>query len=165
MKTTRTLFAVNLLRNVKILALILGIVFTVSCEKDEPPLDQSLLQGTWGEIEPENLGQFAGSNHTFTFKEDSFFLELFSWTDVLYIDEDGNPVEPESYGYIKGIYSFDLDNIYFDGVRCLDSTYAERPDGDEVPGYIMSYSYEIKSSIRIILAPESDYESITLVKE
>ena len=165
METQKNVTLNNAQRCVKLLLLIVAIILTVSCEKEEPLLDQSIILGTWEEVEPEDLGQFAGSNHTFIFREDSFFLEIHSWTDVVYQDENGNWVGPDSYGYIKGEYSFDLDKIYFDGVRCLDSTYADRPADDEVPGYNIGYPYKMKSSTRIILDPESEYESITLVKE
>ncbi|WP_321371381.1 hypothetical protein [uncultured Draconibacterium sp.] len=163
MKTTKIYLAKNLRVLVKMLALNLFVILLASCDKVEPLLDQSILQGTWRETEPEDLIQFAGSNHTFKFREDSFFLALEFWTDVVYPDDpcEGCP----TFSYIKGEYSFDLDKIYLDGVRCLDSTYADRPDGNEVPGYTISYPYKMKSSTRIILDPESEYESITLVKE
>ena len=133
-------------------------------DDDELILETTTLEGKWVEVEPEDLGQFVGSNHTFIFEQDSFFLKIHSWTDVVYVDEDGNSVDPDSYGYIKGKYSFDIDKVYFNGVRCLDSNYVQSAPV-EVPAYNIGYHYKLKSSNTLVLNPESEYESITLIKE
>lgn len=51
-----------------------GLMIFNGCEKDqELILETTILQGTWVEVEPEDLAQYAGTNHTLTFLEDSFF--------------------------------------------------------------------------------------------
>ena len=62
---------------VKVLLTIVVIIFMQSCkDEDELMLETTTLKGTWVKIEPEDIMQFAGSNHTFTFTEDSFFLAI-----------------------------------------------------------------------------------------
>ena len=165
MKTTtisRTSIRINLVR---VLLTIFALTFMMSCkDDDELILETTTLQGTWGEVEPEDQTQLVGSNHTFIFEQDRFFLKIHSWTDQLYVDEDGNSVGPDSYGYIKGKYSFDLDKVYFAGVRCLDSNYVHSAPA-EVPAYNIGYSYKLKSSNTLVLNPELEFESITLIKE
>ena len=165
MKTTKIPIINIRINSIKILLTIFALTFMFSCkEEEELILETATLQGKWVEVEPEDLIQFAGSNHTFLFKQDSFFLKIHSWTDVVYVDEDGNSVGPDSYGYIKGVYSFDLDKVYFNGVRCLDSNFVQIAPVD-IPAYNIGYSYNLKSLNTIVLNPMSEYESITLVKE
>lgn len=150
--------------SVKVLSTIFILVFILSCnDEDELILDTTTLQGKWIEVEPEDLIQFAGENHTFTFTEDSFFLAIDSWTDVV-IPGDSCEDCP-SITYIKGEYSLELNQkIYFDGVRCLDSNYIHITP-PEIPGYSIDYSYKLKSLNTIVLNPQSEYESITMIKE
>jgi len=151
---------------VKILIIIIGIAFTISCKDEEDLiLETTMLQGTWVEVEPEDLGQFVGSNHSFTFREDSFFLKLYSWTDVVYVDEDGNWLGPNQYGYRKGKYSFDANTIRFEGMGGLNSDFTEPVDFSQVNVFHWTFNYRLKSTNTIILNPDSEYESITLVKE
>ena len=165
MKTTKIPIINIRINSIKILLTIFALIFMFSCkDEEELILETTTLQGKWVEVEPDDLVQFAGENHTFIFEQDSFFLKIHSWTDVLYVDEDGNPVGPDSYGYIKGVYSFDLDKVYFNGVRCLDSNYVQIAPVD-IPAYNIGYSYNLKSLNTIVLNPMSEYESITLVKE
>jgi len=151
---------------VSMLLMVFGLIFTISCkDEDEPILESQLLQGTWVEIEPKDLGQFAGSNHTFVFREDSFFLKIESWTDVVYQDEEGNWVGPTHYGYRKGVYAFDANTITFNGKLGLDSDFTGPSDGSKLQTFQMTYDYKLKSSNKIVLNPESEYESITLIKD
>jgi len=151
---------------VKILLTIFAIIFMLSCkDEDEIILEKTILQGTWVEVEPEDLEQYAGENHTFIFREDSFFLKLVSWTDVVYYDEEGNWIVGPQYGYRKGEYSFDANTITFNGKLGLDSDFAEPNDTSTLKTFQLTYDYQLKSLNTIILNPESEYESITLVKE
>lgn len=152
-------------RIVKTVIVLLGILIIQSChDQEEYILEAELLQGTWHEVEPEGLGQFAGTTYTFTFQADSFLLEIFSWTDVVYTDENGNPVEPISYGYLKGEYYFDVNTITFNGIKGLNSDFSEPADTSQLSIYNMSYNYKLESLNKLVLNPESKYESITLVK-
>ena len=151
-------------RLVKIMLPILSIAFLLSCKDDDQPLlGTSMLQGKWVEKEPEDLIQFAGTNHTFVFREDSFFIKIESWTDVV---DPGDPCEGcPGYVYAKGEYAFDLTTINFEGKIGLDSNFAEPGDRGRVLTYNLTYNYKLKSSSILVLNPESEYESITLVKE
>jgi len=165
MKPTRIHTLNNRNRIIKIVFVLLGILIIQSCsDQEEYILESDLLQGTWVEVEPESLGQFAGSTYIFTFRADSFFLEIFSWTDVVGFDEDGNPIDPISYGYLKGDYSFDENTITFNGMRGLNSDFSEPADTSQLSTYHMSYNYKLESLNKLVLNPESEYESITLVK-
>ncbi len=151
-------------RLVKILLPVLCLTLLLSCKDDDQPLlETSMLQGKWVEKEPEDLIQFAGTNHTFVFREDSFFIKIESWTDVVEPEDpcDGCP----GYVYAKGEYSFDLTTINFEGKIGLDSNFAEPGDPGRVLTYSVTYNYTLKSSSILVLGPELEYESITLVKE
>jgi len=64
MKTTKISIISIRINSVKILLTIFVLIFMLSCkDDDELALETTTLQGTWVEIEPEDLIQFAGSNH------------------------------------------------------------------------------------------------------
>ncbi|WP_167618637.1 hypothetical protein [Maribellus sediminis] len=129
MKPKRTSSAILPLRLVKLLSLIVSFVFILSCKDEEDLiLETGMLQGTWIEVEPEDLNQFAGNNHTIEFRKDSFFVKIESWTDVVYEDENGNQVGPYSYGYRKGVYGFDETTITLNGLYGLNSDFSEPVD-------------------------------------
>ena len=135
-----------------------------SCkDDDELILETTILQGTWVEVEPEDLIQMAGENHTFIFREDSFFLKIDPWTDVV-SPEDTCSNCPD-FIYVKGEYFFDLNTINFDGERGLDSNFSEPDDTSKLSTFNVTYDYKLRSSNTLVLNPESEFESITLVKE
>lgn len=84
---------------------------------------------------------------------------------MVYQDEEGNWIEGDQYGYRKGEYSFDANTITFNGTLGLDSDFNEPNDTSKLQAFQLSYNYQLKSSNTMILNPESEYESITLVKE
>ncbi len=164
MKTTK-FPGINIrIKSVNILLAIFAVIFLISCKnEDELFLEKTILQGSWVEVEPEGLVQLAGENHTFIFNEDSFFLKIDPWTDVVYPDDTCSTCP--DFIYVKGEYSFDLNTISLEGKQGLLSDFTEPEDNRKILIYQVTYNYELKSSNTLILNPESEYESITLVKD
>lgn len=132
----------------------------MQCNNDDDLLlNQAFLQGTWVEVEPDNFAQYAGENYTFTFKEDSFFLKLYIWTDMLLPDDtlpsDGNM-------YAKGTYLFDSKIIEFSGEMC-NSTFTEKRGN--LPDFNSKYNYLLRANNEMLFYSEYNIDGITLVKE
>lgn len=145
---------------IKLAFIFSGVVLIIQCSNDDDLLlNRAILQGTWVEVEPKDLVQFAGENHTYTFKEDSFFLKLHSWTDMLLPDDT---LTTEGNIYAKGTYRFDTKIIEITGEIC-NSTFSEKRGN--LPDFNSKYNYLIKATNEILLNPEVEETSITLIKK
>jgi len=145
--------------------MILCIVLMMQCTNDdELYLNSDILQGTWVETEPENLIQYEGDNYTFTFKQDSFYLKIENWTDIVYPGESMSPVW---YYYASGLYILETDTIRFSGTWCPNSNYCKSAETMYLNSYSAKFNYEMRSDNEFVLDP--DYEeygsSIRLVKQ
>lgn len=152
---------------------VTGIILLMQCSNDDEDLylSQSVLQGTWIEVEPENVIQFVGENHIFTFKQDTFYLKIDSWTDAIYDDGSDTTYNADedflNYTYIRGLYFLEADTIHFNGTFFSDSTYSKKASMTYLFGYKVNYKYEMKSNSEFVLNPDyvKDFMGIRLVKQ
>lgn len=163
MKTTTFPIIKIYIRLVAALLTIVTITFIQSCkDEDEIVLGTTMLQGTW--IEIEDPIQHDYTNRTFIFQEDSFFLRTELWSDIVY-PEDTISGSSNNFYYYKGKYSFDANTITFEGKEGFDSNFAEPEDASRIRYFHAKFDYELKSLNTIVLNPEPEEQSITLVKE
>ena len=112
-----------------ILTTILLSIFIAACDREEmnAELEEEQMElplplgDCWTEVDEESVLQFAGSNHTFCFLNDTeFTLELDSWTDII---ADINA--PSQWTeYIKGTYTLTNDSFMVTG-RYMDSEFLD----------------------------------------
>lgn len=137
-------------------------IFMYQCSNDEELLmNQDFLQGTWVEVEPENVIQFEGKNYKFKFIQDSFYAEIHSWTDAI-MDTCG--IVSWSYK-ISGKYLVSRDSLEFKGIistvpDICDTTTHKSNFHKKSEFYIISESEFILDPY-----PEEEYYQIRLEKE
>lgn len=146
----------------KLTILLVTIIFMIQCSNDEELImNQDFLQGTWVEVEPDELIQYEGDNYQFTFSQDSFFAEIHYWTDVIM---DTCSIIDWTYK-INGKYVVSLDSIEFTGII------STVPDNCDTITH--KYNFHKKSEFYIISEsefildpnPEEEYYQIRLVKK
>lgn len=159
-KSHRNLFKT---KPITILAILFVLFFLANCnDQDELLLNSTILNGIWVEIEPNNVIQFTGTNHTFFFREDSFFLQREYWNDVVEPDDtcEGCP----KFSYIKGKYILDLNTINLNGIFYKDSSFAVISDTVQPIIYNESFSYDLKTLDTLIFFREIEIRNIKLAK-
>lgn len=147
---------------------ILLFTLLVSCAKTENKPLEIDLTGKWTEHIPDGTAYFEAMLHIFTFKEDSFYAKIISWTDAVVIIP-GEPCLRKGYEEIfsKGKFSIENDSLYISGKLC-DSLYQQlKPTCEGVSDFIYQYHFT-KNDTSIILnadQPSSFGYGIILKKE
>ena len=122
-----------------------------------------MLIGKWIEQEPEDIGQFSGTNHILEFRQDSFFLQRRYWTDAL---DPANPCLNGHTDYYKGLFEITTDSISFNGLYTDQTFQLTTPKCDYPPTYQETFAYQQNSDNVIILNPEEEiYLQIRLERE
>ena len=145
--------------------MMIVVVLMVQCNNDDDLyLNSAILQGTWVEVEPLDM-RLEGDNYTFTFKQDSFYLKIRSWKDI--VDPNDTCGGCHDYIYARGFYLLESDTIRFNGTWCTDSNYCKNAATMYLNSYKAKFNYEMRSRNEFILNPqyEEEYFSIRLVKE
>lgn len=148
--------------SLKLAIFIITTSFLVQCSNNEDLImTKDFLQGTWVEIEPENLIQFEGDNHKFTFMQDSFYIEISSWTDMIF---DTCGIASWTYK-INGKYSILKDSIEFTGIISTVPDICDTITHKNI--FHKKSEFYIISEYEFILdpSPEEEYYQIRLIKE
>lgn len=151
------------MRLIQHLLFFVSISLFFHCQKDELKLTTTDLTGNWEEKEPEDIGQFGGTNHTLEFKADSTFeLALYRWTDVIDINDTCPDTRTD---YIVGAYALTADSLSLTG-QYADSTFQTiQPNCDGETSFAQTYTYKKNSDDVILNFEKSIYEQIRLVKQ
>jgi len=141
-------------------AVVAIIAICISCKKTNPINIADWI--TWNQQHPDGVMFFAGSDHTYSFKDDSFRAKISYWDDDVILDSCAH----SRTDYIRGTYQKTNDSISFNGKMC-DTLYQSLiANCAGTRDYRFSYKFVQYNDSTLILNPDGApyYLNIVLKK-
>jgi len=144
---------------------LLFIGFTLhllACQPKEETLNSTFLFGEWKEKESEEIALFSGSNHTFEFTKDTFFLKRYSWTEGNLFNDCLGYTD-----YFKGTYKVAGNKLFLDGqVTYIDGQITSLCNTIGIGAYEDAFEYIKEGEEVLILNPSEEvYNQIRLERQ
>ena len=142
----------NLVISISLFGLIglLSSCEEIILEEFAPSPTDSFLIGKWQEKEPEDIGQFVGTNHCIEFTIDNFLLKQRFWTDAIDLD---NPCNNGFTIFYKGVSTLTETQLSLNGQHTNEDFELSAPDCNRAALFLETFDYIRESENVIILNP------------